>query len=494
MIKKLIAYIITASVFITQTANAGIMADMNSMFMSNTTAATTFSTSDRMGVFGASVSMRTPIQSVNLVSFDPPRLTAGCGGIDLFGGSFSFINGAALVSLFRNIASNAAGLAFKAAIQLISPSLSKLMTEFQSLLQAMNNLGKNSCSMAHLIVDPAAKSISDAIDGDGNTGTVENNGCSDAADCLSTYLSGATNYLNTVGRFNPRSGNQAVKAIIASGASGILGMAGLSNANGSTDDSSNPNSLNVQILLSFIGYSIDGVPCNQANEDGASTSTTSPTGSIGSRIDCKAPAILSLDDMVHGGGVGSPRPDIPLRIYTCLNPNGTGNSSDTDQQPCTQMQTTTLDYQGIEGWVNNSLFGSNDGSAPTDTSIVGMVNSQTSGKFTSAQNQFQHQAGMPVVALMSKITDPNARLDIANMLKQPIINCVAAQMGMALYKSANLIQANNSYQLGDEVKRNIEHLRKDYLDKEKLCLNDRSRLRVMQMIDLAARLNSKAAQ
>ena len=494
MMKKIYTCFFSALVFISPVAKAGIMADLNSMFMSNTTAPTTFTTRDRMGVFGGSVSMRSPIRSVNLVSFDPPRLNAGCGGIDLFGGSFSFINGQALVALFRNIASNAAGLAFKAAIQLISPSLSKLMTEFQSLLQAMNNLGKNSCSMAHLIVDPAAKAISDAIDGDGPTGAVKKSAFSDSMDALSSYLSNATSYLNTAGHSNPRAGNSAVKAIKASGASGILGMAGLPNADGSTDDASDPNSLNNQILLSFIGYSVAGVPCGQSNEDGTATSTSSPTGSIGARIECKAPAILTLDDMIHGGGTGSPRPDIPLRIYRCLNPNGSGVSSDADAQPCTQMQTVAYNYQGIEGWVNNMLFGSNDGSAPTENSIVGKANSENSGKFTAEQNQFQHQAGMPVVALMSKISDPNARLDIANMLKQPIINCVAAQIGQALYKAANGIQANNSYQLGDDVRTNIERIRKDYLEKQNQCLNDRSRLHVMQMIDLAARLNSKAAQ
>ncbi|MAF04688.1 conjugal transfer protein TraH [Herbaspirillum sp.] len=491
--KRALSIFLTLLVFVTPLARAGIMADLNQMFMSNSTAPTTLSTRDRTGVFGGSIAVRLPIKSVNLVSFDPPRLNAGCGGIDLYGGSFSFINAQALVALFRNIASNAAGLAFKAAIKLISPSLDRLMTEFQSLLQAMNNLGKNSCSMAHLIVDKASSAISDAIDGDGNVGATKRSMFSDAADALSGYMADATSYFNSVGRVTPRAGNQVTKAIIASGSGGILGMAGLPNSDGSVDDASNPNSLNNRILMSFTGYSIAGVPCEGLNEDGIPTQTTSTAGAIGTKIECKAPAILTLDDMIRGGGTGSPRPDLPLRMYECVNPNGSGNSSDADTQPCTTMRVSIYNYQGIEGWVNNMLFGANDGSI-VSSSIVGMMNGGVSSKFSASQIQFLHQAGLPVLGLMSKTSDPNVRINIANMLKRPIINCVAAAMGVALYKAANGIQTNNTYQLDDTVIKNIDNLRHDYLDKQRECLSDRSHLTVVQMLNLTATLNSKAAQ
>lgn len=134
-------------------AQAGIMGDLNSMFMSNSTAAGTMKTKDRVGIFAGSVSMRAPIKSVTIIAFDAPRLNAGCGGVDLFGGSFSFINSQQLVQIFRQVAANAAGLAFKAAIKAISPSLDALMTEFQALMQNLNNLAKNSCQMAHMIID-----------------------------------------------------------------------------------------------------------------------------------------------------------------------------------------------------------------------------------------------------------------------------------------------------------------------------------------------------
>lgn len=69
---------ILAATFIALTpglASAGIFADLGSMVMSNTTAPGTLSTKDRTGVFMGGFAMRTPIQPVNLVTFDPLVLT-----------------------------------------------------------------------------------------------------------------------------------------------------------------------------------------------------------------------------------------------------------------------------------------------------------------------------------------------------------------------------------------------------------------------------------
>ena len=64
-------------------AQAGVLGNMTQMFMSNSTAPSTLSTSDRAGAFGGSFEMRAPTLNVNLVSFDRPRFDAGCGGIEI---------------------------------------------------------------------------------------------------------------------------------------------------------------------------------------------------------------------------------------------------------------------------------------------------------------------------------------------------------------------------------------------------------------------------
>src|SRR5712671_5322612 len=56
---------------------------------------------------GGSLFMREPSKNYSLTRAQLPSLKAGCGGIDLFGGSFSFINKAQFVALLQNIGANA---------------------------------------------------------------------------------------------------------------------------------------------------------------------------------------------------------------------------------------------------------------------------------------------------------------------------------------------------------------------------------------------------
>jgi len=93
-IKKIIS-IVMAGVLIGSpfTISAKILdTDLSKLFMSNVTGSGTFTNQQRTGVIGGSISLRTPISAVNLVAFDAPRFNAGCGGIDLSLGSFSFIS------------------------------------------------------------------------------------------------------------------------------------------------------------------------------------------------------------------------------------------------------------------------------------------------------------------------------------------------------------------------------------------------------------------
>ena len=483
--------IILSFLLLSTSARAGIMADLNSMFMSNSTAPGTFTTHDRVGIYAGGYSMRTPVQNFNLVSFDPPRLNAGCGGVDLYGGSFSFINAQELITIFRKVAANAAGLAFKAAIKAISPSLDALMSEFQTLLQNMNNLAKNSCSLAHTLVDPAERYLADALDGDGSVGAAKKGIFSDWASGLAEFNANASTYLKKQGEVNPRVGNQVVKAIVSSGASAVLGISGLPNSDGSTDDSSDPNSLNNRVLLSLIGYEITGVPCRSFNAADVETTTDSAQSDI-PRVDCRGAATITLDDIVTGGGTGSARPNYPLHLYKCKDPAGTTPSSPGgfEAQICSSMMVEDRAYEGIEGWINNMLFGSPDETTLDPASIVGLINGGASAQFTSAQMKFLHQANYPIVALLQKTSNPEARKSMARKMRVGIRDCVAAQIGRALYRSAASIGDNNSYNLNDEVKANIERLRVDFMKRQSDCDHDRSVLEIAQLVNQAAVLTA----
>jgi conjugative transfer pilus assembly protein TraH len=94
-----------------------------------------------------------PGRNYPLVQAQLPSLKAGCGGIDIYGGAFSFINKQQFVALLQNIGSNAVGYAFKLALQSISPDIDKLLTELQDQLNKINAMNINSCEAAQALVN-----------------------------------------------------------------------------------------------------------------------------------------------------------------------------------------------------------------------------------------------------------------------------------------------------------------------------------------------------
>jgi conjugative transfer pilus assembly protein TraH len=113
---------------------------------------------------------RFPQKTTNIANLQLPRARAGCGGIDIFAGSFSFINASEIVAMLKAVANNAVGFAFSLAIDTVCPECSKIMQEFSQKAQLMNNLNINSCEMAQGLVggiwpkcDLADKAICEAI-------------------------------------------------------------------------------------------------------------------------------------------------------------------------------------------------------------------------------------------------------------------------------------------------------------------------------------------
>ena len=68
---------------------------------------------------------RFPQKTTNLVNLQLPRARAGCGGIDIFAGSFSFINASEIVAMLKAVANNAVGFAFSLAIDTVCPEAPK---------------------------------------------------------------------------------------------------------------------------------------------------------------------------------------------------------------------------------------------------------------------------------------------------------------------------------------------------------------------------------
>lgn len=104
---------------------------------------------------GGSLFMRMPKRSYQLATVTPPSWNAGCGGIDLFAGGFSYINKEQFVAMLRNIGSNALGYGFKLAIQNLCPTCDNVMQALQATAQAANRLNMDSCEAAKGVVNAA---------------------------------------------------------------------------------------------------------------------------------------------------------------------------------------------------------------------------------------------------------------------------------------------------------------------------------------------------
>ncbi|MEE4208871.1 MAG: conjugal transfer protein TraH [Parvularcula sp.] len=101
---------------------------------------------------GGNIWTRFPQKTVNLASLQLPSIKAGCGGIDVFSGSFSFINTDEIVAMLKATANNALGFAFQLAVKSISPQISATIEEMAQKVQQMNQFNMNSCELAQGLV------------------------------------------------------------------------------------------------------------------------------------------------------------------------------------------------------------------------------------------------------------------------------------------------------------------------------------------------------
>lgn len=102
---------------------------------------------------GGSAFVRIPKNTYNLASLTPPSISAGCGGIDMYMGGFSYINKEQFVAMAKNIGSNALGYGFKLAMQNLCPTCDNVLQALQSTSQAINRMNIDSCEAAKGIVN-----------------------------------------------------------------------------------------------------------------------------------------------------------------------------------------------------------------------------------------------------------------------------------------------------------------------------------------------------
>lgn len=147
--------ITTALLMASTNSFAGLDDQMRDAFgvLINTTNPNSYDTARRGGISGGSLFMKAPTKRTNVMSATAPSFSAGCGGIDIYGGSFSFISADEFIETFQAIGANALGYGVKLALQSACPTCEQVMTSLEKTAQFINSMNVDSCTAAQGIVN-----------------------------------------------------------------------------------------------------------------------------------------------------------------------------------------------------------------------------------------------------------------------------------------------------------------------------------------------------
>ena len=105
---------------------------------------------------GGSFQGRWRMSNDYVVSATAPRLKVGCGGIDLFGGGFSFMDADYLVAKFERIIQAAPAFAFDLAMQEYCKQCLSALEKLTDITDTLNSIQVNDCRMSQRLVTSIA--------------------------------------------------------------------------------------------------------------------------------------------------------------------------------------------------------------------------------------------------------------------------------------------------------------------------------------------------
>ncbi|HHR6551332.1 TPA: conjugal transfer protein TraH, partial [Providencia alcalifaciens] len=146
-----------SALFCHSVAVANVNQDLNNFFNKlgfegNATDARAWQSQAAGYATGGNLFLRNQTKSLQIASFTPPSINAGCGGIDAYLGSFSFINGEQITQLVKQIMTNGAGYLFDLALQTTVPELKSAKDFIQDMANSVNSMNISSCQAAQGII------------------------------------------------------------------------------------------------------------------------------------------------------------------------------------------------------------------------------------------------------------------------------------------------------------------------------------------------------
>jgi len=152
--RKLLKKLRVAALFVTMTFGFATTAnaDLGSAFeglLGGASVATQeggyYESQARTGVVFGGARVRWENSTVQLFNVTPPRISAGCNGIDFFLGGFSFINGEQFTQLMRNIGQAALGYVVQLALKQLCPQCEAVISALQKAAQLARKAAVDSC-------------------------------------------------------------------------------------------------------------------------------------------------------------------------------------------------------------------------------------------------------------------------------------------------------------------------------------------------------------
>ena len=229
MTRYLIVYLIFALMF---TPVLSYASWLDNWYTQKTSSGPSYYNGQERGYWTAgSFSARVPVNMVYPISFSPPSLKMGCGGIDFFGGGVALMNFQYLVQKLQGILSSAATVAFDMALKVLCPICSETLKSIEAIANQLNSAGLDSCKAGKAIVSYTADKIDDAFVTD-----------QDVSDRM-------TNYQNDSGIYDSYTGYSRAVQGVGNNVNGMLGSWGVSPAT-APDDTSAPPTAGTGILTS----------------------------------------------------------------------------------------------------------------------------------------------------------------------------------------------------------------------------------------------------
>lgn len=422
----------------------GIMQDMFDVYL-NVTPADSFETQRRGGLTLGRIALRSRISKPKLIQFDPPYFRGGCGGLDFYGGSASFINADQLKAALQDIASNALNYAFMLALEGLCPTCNQTMQKLRDWSNTINKQLADSCTAATKLVN---KTNLDEYH-ESKMKEAQNNQAQklDSED----FWSSVDNFISSLDSDEKSGSVQEGNAIW--NAMNKTNLATWFGAFGDIDLK--------EVIMSLTGTVVvtttdsGGNEC--ANVNGDKEYCTLPF-----------PSTMTVTEFIDGGDVAILR--CGTDTVNCLHP--------------TESEET--EWKGFRMYVREILFG------PPPSYTGGLIFKVRTGDtaLTAAEASFVEAAPVPVYKmLMSVVNAPGALMTVGQHIEENVAHTLARQLVFenidAVTKALKLADGMPLRdKMLDMIAKRVEEfrVRKGQYDEEVVRM-----VQLMQLVDLAAR-------